>query len=297
MVLEKKGVVFAVGWSKEWFAEHKEVTDTQKIPETLGSKYVQSKVGDSYEKVIGYISGGKQVLFVGTPCQIAGLRNVIKQERITENDVILVDLVCHGVPSLFAFKKYLKEHFETDKIESIQFRNKSKGWTRFQIVIETIDGKKYEAVYYKDSFFYGFLINLYLASICYNCPFSKIPRQGDITLGDFWGVPKEYKDERGVSVVLVNSEKGNEFFSELIEGKRIFAEQVPLEIAAKSNPRIISGRLEIPKEREQILKALNNKSWKYIARKYIKPPVGLRSIIIRRGLSFAKRMIKKIFKE
>lgn len=299
-ILEQNGVIFAVGWNSEWLPEHKKITTWEQISETQGSKYVQSKVGSAHAEVVHHLKQDKKVLFVGTPCQVAGLRNMIKASGIgkLESNVILVDLVCFGVPSPKILKKYLNESFRGKIIQSIVFRSKIKGWSRPYIIIKYEKDKKqkeYHTLLYKDPFGYGFGKKMFHGKICYNCPFSKILRQGDITLGDFWGVPEKYKDERGVSVVLVNSKKGEEIFSELIKDKRVFAEQVPLEIATKSNPRIISGRLEIPKEREKILRALDNKSWKYITRKYIKPPVGLRSFV-RRGLSFAKRAIKKIIK-
>lgn len=296
-VLEEKGVVFAVGWNNEWLPEHKEIVNWEQISETQGSKYVQSNVNLTYSRIVNYLKQGKKVLFVGTPCQVAGLRNTIKIFKIEEfkSNAILVDLVCFGVPSPKVFRKYLYENFDLSNIISINFRNKQIGWSKYQLRVTKKYGKDYKSLSYKDSFFYGFLINIYLARLCYNCPFSKVPRQGDITLGDFWGVPDKYKDEKGVSVVLVNSKKGEEIFFGLIKDKKIFAEQVSLETASKSNPRIISGEMKIPNEREQFFKDLDSKSWRYLTRKYIKPPVGLRSFI-RRGFRFAKRVFKKIIK-
>jgi len=296
-VLEQKGTVFAVGWSNEWLPEHKEIVDWEQIPETQGSKYVQSKVGLTYAKTLDQIKQGRKVLFVGTPCQVAGLRSVIRNCVSDElnSKLVLVDLVCHGACSAQVFRKYLYENFGLLNVTSINFRDKHVGWSKFQFRITHKNKEEYAVLHYKDSFFYGFLRNLYLANLCYNCPFSKIPRQGDITLGDFWGVPEKYKDEKGVSVVLVNSKKGEEIFSELIEHKRVFAEQMPLETATKSNRRIISGKMTLPWERERIFRELDSKSWKYLTQKYIKPPVGLRGLI-RRGLSLAKRVVKKILK-
>lgn len=301
-VLQQKGTVFAVGWSNEWLPEHKEIVDWEQIPETQGSKYVQSKVGLTYAKTLDQIKQGRKVLFVGTPCQVAGLRNVIRNCVSDElkSKVVLVDLVCFGVSSPKVFKKYLTEVFRSKSIQSIRFRSKIQGWDKPYMIIKyktNNDNKQseYSAPLYKDSFGYGFGRRLFHGSLCYSCPFSKIPRQGDITLGDFWGVPEKYKDEKGVSVVLVNSKKGEEIFSELIEHKKIFAEQMPLETATKSNRRIISGKMTLPWERERIFRELGSKSWKYLTQKYIKPPVGLRSLI-RRGLSLAKRVVKKILK-
>ncbi|KUJ94828.1 MAG: F420 hydrogenase beta subunit [Desulfonauticus sp. 38_4375] len=269
LILENGGIVFAVGWNKEWLPQHKEVSDYSQLSETLGSKYVQSYVGDTYRRIAELTEYGKKVLFVGTPCQVAGLRNFIKQRRVIEDSVFLVDLVCFGTPSPSVFKKYLTENFNNKKITAISFRDKVTGWSTSSFSIYDKTSRIYSVPLFKDSFLRGFLIKLYLTRICYSCPFSKLPRQGDITLGDFWGVPDKYKDEKGVSVVLVNSEKGEELFNQLREKQIIFAEQVSLETATKSNPRIVSGHMKMPNERDKLLMEIHSKSWKYISRKYI----------------------------
>ncbi|MEO0275109.1 MAG: Coenzyme F420 hydrogenase/dehydrogenase, beta subunit C-terminal domain, partial [candidate division WOR-3 bacterium] len=296
IILENGGVVFAVAWNKkEWLPEHIQVNNVEGISQTVGSKYVQSKAGDVYEKIIEIAKNGKSVLFIGTPCQVAGLKNIVEQTGTIEDKVFTVDLVCLGVPSPVVFKKYVDENFKHKIISSISFRSKIFGWSKPCIVVNTANGNPYSMALYKDSFGCGFGRRYFLNLVCYDCPFSRIPRQGDITLGDFWGVPEKYKDERGVSVVLVNSQKGEKLFGELIEKRRIFAEQVSIETATKSNPRIVSGKMDIPEKRAIILREIQNKSWHYISKKYIKPPVGLRGFT-RRGLSLAKRIVKKIIK-
>jgi len=129
LILENGGIVFAVGWNKEWLPQHKEVSDYSQLSETLGSKYVQSYVGDTYRRIAELTEYGKKVLFVGTPCQVAGLRNFIKQRRVIEDSVFLVDLVCFGTPSPSVFKKYLTENFNNKKITAISFRDKVTGWS------------------------------------------------------------------------------------------------------------------------------------------------------------------------
>ncbi|MCX7998793.1 MAG: Coenzyme F420 hydrogenase/dehydrogenase, beta subunit C-terminal domain, partial [Leptospiraceae bacterium] len=138
LILEQNGVVFAVGWNNEWLPEHREVTSLEEIAQTIGSKYVQSKVGLSYRKVAENSKTNKKILFVGTPCQVAGLRNFLRMKKI-ENKVLLVDLVCFGIPSPLIFKKYIKETFRNSKISSISFRCKKTGWAKFSIFIQTED--------------------------------------------------------------------------------------------------------------------------------------------------------------
>ncbi|MEN3043307.1 MAG: polysaccharide pyruvyl transferase family protein, partial [Fervidobacterium sp.] len=128
LTLEDNGVVFAVGWNEEWLPEHRQVSNLDEIAQTVGSKYVQSKVGNVYRKIIELTRDNKKVLFVGTPCQVAGLRNIVKQMMV--HNILLIDLVCLGVSSPAVFKKYIDETFERDKITSISFRSKVKGWSR-----------------------------------------------------------------------------------------------------------------------------------------------------------------------
>lgn len=296
-VLEQSGKVFAVGWGKNWLPEHIEVSGIEEISKTVGSKYAQSYVGKVYKRIVDLLRKEKDVLFVGTPCQVAGLKNILLKsvEKQKLNGILTVDLVCHGVASPMVFRKYLTERFGINNITSISFRDKKYGWSKVSFKITMADGILYSKHHLKDPFFYGFLVGLYLNRICYECPFSTLPRQGDITLGDFWGVPEKYKDERGVSVILVNSEKGMSVLNELLKKKRIFAEEVPLEWATKNNPRIITGQMKVPEKREEILKNIHTKNWKYIERKYIKPPTGMRGLI-RKGINLFKRILKKTLK-
>jgi len=297
MIIKKGGVVFAVGWGKDWLPLYKKIESIEEIPSTVGSKYIQSNVGTIYHEIIGFAKEGRKVLFVGTPCQVAGLKNVINKflKKEEKQNVFFVDLVCHGVSSSLVFKKYLNETFDIENISEINFRSKDTGWSKYSFKVVKKNGSIISERFDKNSFFYGYLKNLYLRQSCYECPFSTLPRQGDLTLGDFWGVPEKYKDEKGVSVILVNNDKGLKALNELLEEKNIFAEEVPFEVAVKSNPRIFSGYMEIPDEREKILSEFTTKSWRYLEKKYIKPPRGVRSFI-RRGLRFSRRLLRKFLK-
>ncbi|MGQ9856710.1 MAG: polysaccharide pyruvyl transferase family protein [Fervidobacterium sp.] len=296
-VIDEGGTVFAVAWSKDWLPVHVKIERTEDIRSTVGSKYIQSNVGKCYNEVVNLAKNGKKVLFVGTPCQIAGLKNVLSKSGLKENsdNILLVDLVCLGVSSSAVFRKYLDENFGLNNVQDIQFRNKDTGWEKSSFKLIKRDLTSVSSIFYKNPFGYGYGRKLYLRKSCYECPFSTLPRQGDITLGDFWGVPDEYKDQRGVSVVLANNEKGMAVINELVSVKRIFAEEVALETATKHNSRIVSGYMNIPEEREKILSEMHSKSWKYLERKYIKPPIGIRGVV-RRGLRLAKRVVKNILK-
>lgn len=293
-ILRRGGVVVGVKWNDEWLPEHVLIDTTDTLEKTFGSKYVQSKVGMVLRQVVELVKSGREVLFVGLPCQVVGLRNILKTEKVDDRTLYTVDLICHGVASTMVFKKYLSEKFGKYVIKSISFRAKVTGWTRFNMLLEC-EGYRYSRLFGRDAFGYGYLKNIFLNRICYNCPFSKLPRPGDITIGDFWGVPKEYMDERGVSVVLTNTLKGEQLFKLIKDVENsVQASETVLEVAVHGNPRLLSGKLPTPPEREWFFSDLQNKDWNYLSKRYIKPPVGFRLIFLK--LNSLKRRVTKILK-
>uniref|UniRef100_A0A7C2PKV7 4Fe-4S dicluster domain-containing protein n=1 Tax=candidate division WOR-3 bacterium TaxID=2052148 RepID=A0A7C2PKV7_UNCW3 len=260
-ILERGGIVFGVGWDEGLNARHFNVERVKDIGKLMGSKYVQSYVGLAYIEALKEAKN-RPVLFSGTPCQTAAMRCFEDSENI-----ITVDVVCHGVPSNLLFRKYLEflEQKAGKKIVEVFFRDKKEGWEDFQIVFKFDNGGEIRRHFQLDPFCRGFLLNLYLRSSCYNCPFCRIPRFSDITLGDFWGVPKNLRDQKGVSIVIVNSKKGIKIFKELINLGRIEVVEVSKKVATKRNTRIIDGKYAIPEKREVILKKLKEKDFSEIA--------------------------------
>ena len=263
-VMSSGGAVFGAAWNSSMLVEHVEVCSSDSLESLRGSKYMQSNVGKSFAKVASLIESRKPVLFSGTPCQVAALNTFVKSDLL-----ITVDVICHGVPSIVAFQKYLEEKRGEKKVKRVSFRDKRTGWSRFSILIEYDDGSIYTRRFTFDDFCWGFNNNFYLNNICYECPFSRLPRQSDITLGDFWGVPRELTDERGVSAVIINSARGEELFSSVSGIERV---PVNLDMVAKGNPRLISGKQRRPQSREKLLGELSEKEFAYIAGKYLKHP-------------------------
>jgi coenzyme F420-reducing hydrogenase beta subunit len=246
-VLENSGVVFGVAWSKELIPRHIKVAEIGETLKIMGSKYVQSYVGLSYKEAIEEAEK-RTVLFSGTPCQIAALKTFFRDR----SNVIGIDLVCHGVPSNLVFRKYIDwlERRYGKKVLNVSFRDKKFGWENYNIVIKFEDGSELRRHHHLDPFFACYLSNLYLRQSCYSCPFCRIPRVGDITLGDFWGVPKRLRDRRGISVIIANTSKGYDLLRTIYELDRIKLVEVSQEIAIKGNPRINTGKLIIPWKKE-----------------------------------------------
>lgn len=215
--LENNGIVFGVAFDDNWSAKHIAVDDIEDLEKITLSKYLQSDTGDSFKKVKELLGEGKQVLYAGCPCQIAGLNLFLGKEY---DNLITVDLLCHGVPSPGCFSSYLKENFQFDRIEKIAFRGGEK-WSPF-FKVNYNDGKLEEYSLKNNAYVRAFLKDVNLRRTCYGCKYNRLPRQGDITIGDLWGARKMdlgFPNPK-TSVVLLNSKKGETaFFSAVTHSK------------------------------------------------------------------------------
>lgn len=295
-ILLNDGVVFGVGYDNEFNVVHKEVKSLEGLKDLRGSKYVQSDINDSYTKAKHSLKKGKKVLFTGTPCQIAGLHNYLQEKY---DNLYTCDIVCHGVPSPEIFKKYkqMLESLNGSSIQRIAFRHKKYGWKLFSVSLLFNNNTEYSKTLREDPYMLGFLSNYYLRPSCYTCTYSKIPRNSDITLGDYWGVGNKYPeldDDKGTSLLLVNTDKGKI----MLEGckNNIFIEECDLDHAIKGNPCIVKPVNE-PELRKKFFEDFNNKDFDYVVKKYMSPPSGIEKFIIfvRRGLRFIKRRTSKLF--
>ena len=261
-VLDKGGVVFGCAWTSVGYAEHICVSDKRDLSKLQKSKYVQSKVGNSFPTVNNYLNQGHLVLFSGTPCQIAGLRNYLGKE---DEKLICVDFVCHGVPSPKTLATYLKskENKYQKKIEGLNFRSKEFGWETLALEISFDDGKKCFSKAGEDSYFRSFLTNLGLNDSCASCRYNVLPRSSDLTLGDFWmaeqSVAGFHSDDKGVSFVTVNSSRGEALFEEISETltKRIVSREQVL----KGNP-FLNGHCRIHPRSKRFLEEINSESFR-----------------------------------
>lgn len=279
IIIDNDGVVYGAAWDSDFSVKHIGIYSFDSINLLRGSKYIPSNLDSVYKEIQRITNEGRKVLFSGTPCQVAAVKTFVASNRL-----FTVDLICHGVPSLRVFKAYLEYIRNNRIIKDINFRDKETGWSNFSISVNFEDGSKYIEKFNNDDFCWGFNNNYYLNSICYNCPFAKLPRQGDITVGDFWNVAENLKNEKGVSVVLVNNEKGERIIK-LTEN--LCLEKVELSAAVRGNPRIINGEFNKPKVREMLLKDINSNGFEYIKRKYLKRP--------NKALVFLKKVIREIF--
>lgn len=207
--IKEGGVVFGATYDEEWMVHHTSADDLQDALKFQGSKYVQSKAEGCYNDVWKELKDGRRVLFAGTACQIAALKCFLDKEY---DNLVTIDVVCHGVPSPGIWRNYLSELKTNKEIIAINFRDKSTGWRNYSLTVHFSDGSELKESHYKNLYMQGFLHDLYLRPSCHNCKFKEGKCGSDITLGDFWGIEKvrsEVDDDQGVSLVLANTPKGD----------------------------------------------------------------------------------------
>jgi F420H2 dehydrogenase subunit F len=265
---DEKSCVVAAALDKHLELRHCVAKSEKDIAKMRGSKYVQSNVGDIYIQVKEKLKEGKRVLFVGTPCQIAGLYGYLRNPY---ENLYTVDLICHGVPSPMLFREYLhKIGIDTrKKYRDYYFRDyQSSGCFVSSVVYKW--GWKKKIPVDNHSYITAYLKGWLHRKSCYYCKFATIPRQGDCTIGDFWGIISSKvsfssKNEDGVSVFLANSDKGKALIN-LIKDS-LYYEVKSLDEAIIDNHNLILPD-KMPKEREYIYSDLLNMQPKDFMAKY-----------------------------
>ena len=233
--IEQGGVVFGARFNDQWEVVHDYTETKEGIEPFMRSKYVQSRIGETFKQVKQFLKEGRQVLFVGTPCQIGGLKFYLNKEY---DNLLAVDFVCHGVPSPGVWREYLKEKVRGDKVLDVNFRDKRDGWKGFQCVTTTTTTTTTTREKQRENiFFKGFISNVYLRRSCYNCQFKEINRVSDITLADFWGIENVYPeidDDKGLSAVFIHTYKGQKALNQLQARIRIWPQKICDVIACNS---------------------------------------------------------------
>lgn len=216
-VLENNGIVYGAAFDENFVVNHTAVSSLDDLDLIRRSKYVQSDLNNSFVSVKNNLTDGKTVLFTGTPCQVEGLLAYLKKPY---DNLITMDFVCHGVPSPDVwdfYKAYLQKQYNSD-IRNINFRDKSLGWKNSSVRIEFENGNVYCNTFGKDPYMKAFLANMDLRESCYTCKFKSVNHKSDITVADYWGIDKtnpEIDDDKGLSLVLINSDKGASLLNEI----------------------------------------------------------------------------------
>lgn len=297
-VIFEGGIVFGAGFDhKDWHVMHKSAESEEELDDLRGSKYVQSEMGDVFRRVKTELESGRKVLFSGTPCQVAGLRLYLGKNY---ENLLLVDVVCHAAPSPLAWRKFLEKRAEAYyndrvggimEIRRISFRRKDCGWKRYSLSLRFANDKEYLEDLTKDTFLRGFLSELYNRPSCHDCKCRELKSGSDLTIADYWRVHEKFPemdDDRGASLVLVNTCKGETIWSNISNIADVslsdFAD------AIRTNPAIVKSSPP-NRNRARFFRAVHNKNFDRLVISLVRRPLW------RRVGSRVKRMLKKVLEK
>ena len=283
-VLQGEGVVYGAFLPEDHQLIHIGISDFKHLYKIVGSKYIQSDLRDSFSRCKEDLQSGKKVLFTGTPCQIAGLNLYLRKDY---ENLYTADVICHGVPSQTAFNLYVDylENKHKAKLVDINFRDKSRnGWSiTLKYTMEYPNGKRkdFYLISKLSEYFMAFLTGQVLRESCYHCPFASMKRPGDITLGDFWGYQKtrpELKHNEGLSLLLVNSKKGEELVGILRERGTTLTPVNEENIKASENKNL-DHPSKRPAHRDSVYNDLFEQGFDAVAQKYFRKTQTLKNKI------------------
>lgn len=258
-VIDNRGYVSGVVFDKN-FNLHRIITNSLDDLENINkSKYVQANQGNSYREIKQLLKDGKKLLFVGTPCQVAGLRSFLQKDY---KELYTIDFVCLGVPSPIAWRKY-KTEIEGDlKLEELDFKDKRNGWRNFTFHAKFNNGTEFNEPGRDNIYMKSVISKWNSRPCCYSCPFRSIERMSDITVADAWGVEaiaSDFLDDKGTSSVMVNNVKGEELMQ--LISKYLKYEEVDVRNLWLGNTSAFK-ETQMPVERLFFFKILNLFSYK-----------------------------------
>ncbi len=295
-ILAENGMVVGAAYTDNWRkVEHiiVEARDGRSadISPLRGSKYVQSEVKpEIYQKIKRVLLDRRKVLFSGTPCQVAALRNYLGKDY---PELYTCDLVCHGVPSPGWYRKYIdrRELEEKSPILSINMRNKRSGWVNFGVREQFENGNVEETPMLRNAWLCSFLKNYTLRYSCYACTFATMERVGDITLADFWGLasdPKYNKDDRGLSQIHCNTQRGKKLF--LTQKSRITQTRVEIDKATLGQDALVKP-CKCPSARKTFLQKAKTLPLSALQKKYkLRPPTAFEAFSQRVSASLRRKI-------
>lgn len=244
-ILRRGGLVCAAVYGEDFSVVHVTADTPEGVARQRGAKYPQSRAEHCFAGIRAALRRGTPVLFVGTPCQCAGLRAFLGGD---DPNLLLVDMVCHGVVSPKVWARYLQERRHLDaggaSLTAVNLRSKTTGWSRYRysVRMDYADGQAYRALQGEDPLMRGFTGNLFLRPSCSGCAFKGRNRCADLTLGDYWGIWEqhpEFDDDRGTSLLLIHTAKGQGAWEQIAEQFR--ALETPCAEAISKNPSAVAS--------------------------------------------------------
>jgi len=241
-VISNNGVVFGAKFNEQFEVVYSKAETNEELASFRKSKYVQSKLGlNVLESIEAELATGRMVLFSGTPCHANAVLKYLKKDY---DNLYTIDFVCHGTPQPRVWKEYIKylENKYHSEVTDVDFRDKEDSWKNYSVKINFKNGTVYKNSFREDAYMQAFLSDLTLCGSCYNCKSKGINRNTDITIGDFWGIYNicpEMDDDKGTSLVLEHSIKGEELINKVVNDLKIL--EIKSDDYVKYNPSIVNS--------------------------------------------------------
>lgn len=288
------GVVFGARFDEQWQVVIDYAETMEGVKAFMGSKYVQARMATAYADAKRFLTEGRKVLFSGTPCQIAGLHHFLRKPY---DNLLSVDIICHGTPSPKVWGMYLDEVVTAGRkaINDVQFRNKRNGWKAFNFTMEYNKDEQSVSLcshHQQNHFMRAFLRDMILRPSCYQCQAKSGRSHSDITIADFWGINTEMPemdDDKGTGLVLVNTDKGHAS----LDWSKTNHKETTSDIAIGHNPAYFRSVAANPKRAEFFARIDETENVNALIVDCLRPTLKQR---LRMSLSLCKQLIKRILR-
>ena len=292
-ILLKNGYVAGCVFDNNLVALHILTSDKDEVKKMRGSKYVQSDTGNIYTEIRNFLESEKLVLFTGTPCQVDGLRRYLRKDY---DNLVTVDLICHGVPSPRLLSNYLTVTTEKKgRVSSLRFRDKKRnGWCSQGSIC--CNGKiKTISPYNNSYYYYYYLQNSVSRMCCYSCKYSSVERTADITIGDYWNIEdiiSGIDTKNGFSALLINTAKGERILNAIYD--KMYLYETSLDEVVRGNGNL-SSPSKLPVQRKAIYLRIEQEGWTAVEKtecKYNRLFPFVSKYIPKRIKKFLKKVVK-----
>ena len=289
MINHYNAYIFGAKFDSEFNVVHDYTSSIEGLTAFRGSKYIQSNLNDCFKEIKRLLSEGKYVMFTGTPCQVHGLVEFLGHKY---DNLLTVDLICHGLPSPKIWKSFL-EFVEQKYKAKLRFCNLRSHWqgvhTKLFFEKKSFEDRK-DILSFLDIFYSSYAMR----PSCYRCRYTNLNRVSDITIADFWGIENvraDFKDEFGVSIALINSEKGINVFENLKDNIQYFETDV-----SKTNQPHLKYPIKVSseKDRNEFWNTYNRFGYDILAKRYSR--YGFVNNL-KRNFNIALTMLKSVIKE
>ena len=288
-IIEEGGIVYGVIFSDDFRDVYYSNSDEISIDKMRGSKYVTAKKNNVYTDISNVVKNGRNVLFVGLPCEVAAIYSTLKKNY---DNLLTCELICAGATSYNVLDEQLNllENKYRSKTKEFSFRFKKYGWVPYSIYWKSKNGSQYSKIF--DDTVFGVGMKFAKRDACYECVFKDINRVADFSIGDFWNVDKKtpYYNENGTSVIFVRTEKAKEYLNDLHLFKKY---KVSAEDAQNGNYQQLKLKLKVPEMRNVYMKTLRESGGKEAFRQY-RPKQSMKVQVKNKLPAWCYRLLRKM---